>query len=620
MTSTSASIGGGGSGGARARFRRSPPHRQDVTAATTAADNAQHVSSASSSCNADANFSSPLHQSASHSPRPHKKIHKPRQQQQSRVKWKLYRYPCLVAAAAIIVLLVDMRFSPRSNMSPIQPARSRNNEKNNRNRNSNNYDQQQAAVRGSGATPSRLRTTFADNNKEELQQQYPIEISLNSVGMINGRKALGVGSRVRPHTDSEGNALSWWTPKNRINGNYNDLEIIFLGEDSFRRQIRPVPDGESEYYGSYEVWDSDYDDMEEEQMGIWKQYRAMDDDAVRSEVYTSRNDNTECRIPEWYRLQFPSCNKFHEMPMIHSDANNTFLGRGFYRMVFSIEERDQPWYVLKVLRWQEGGKKQDENLFRPSPSMIEKTRLDALVMERLSFSPRIADIYGFCSTSIMTEPLPGEILKEAVPTERVIAREELVDKEDVVPKNPYTPTEKIEMALEMAEALADLHGFKDGIIVHDDLDLGQYLRTRDGRLKLNDFNRAKPLLYDSVKGEHCKYYNGPIGGKFRAPEEFVPTVLDEKIDIFSLGNCFYGLLTGLWPLYYSSNEIAENKLVMGQMPYIDKRYRTRSYAEGALVKAIEMCHHREPEDRSDIFAIVKHLRDAVEVNAEHASR
>lgn len=619
MTSTNASIGGGGSGGTRARFRRSLPHRQDVTATTTAADTAQHVSSASS-CNADANFSSPLHQSASHAPRPSSdnKISKARQQQQSRLKLKLYRYPCLAATAAIIVLLVDMRFSPRSNKSPIQPARSRN-ENTNSNRNSNNYDEQQAVVRGSGATPSRLRTTFTDN-EEDPQQRYPIEISLSSLGIINGRKALEVGSRFRPHRDSKGNVLSWWRPENRINDNYNDLEITFLGEDSFRRQIRPVPDGGSEYYGSYEIWDRDYDDMEKEQWRIWKQYRAMDDDAVRSEVYTRRNGNMECRIPEWYRLQFPSCNKFHEMPIMHSDSNNTFLGRGFYRMVFSIEERDQPWYVLKVLRWQEGGQKQDQNLFKPSPSMIEKTRLDALVMERLSFSPRIADIYGFCSTSIMTEPLPGEILKEAVPTKRVIAKEELDDKEDDSPKTPYTPTEKIEMALEMAEALADLHGFKDGMIVHDDLDLGQYLRTRDGRLKLNDFNRAKPLLYDSVKGEHCKYYNGPIGGKFRSPEEFIPTILDEKIDIFSLGNCFYGLLTGLWPLYYSSNEVAENKLVMGQMPYIDKRYRTRSYAEGSLVKAIEMCHHREPEDRSDIFAIVNHLRDAVEVNAEHANK
>lgn len=289
------------------------------------------------------------------------------------------------------------------------------------------------------------------------------------------------------------------------------------------------------------------------------------------------------------------------------------IRRGYFRMAFSIKEKDQPWFILKVMRWRED----KGNLF--TRDRFEKTRMDSLVMERLAASPRITDMYGFCSASIMTEPLPGEVWEEAVPTERVIGRQDLHDKDDVDPKNPYTPKQKLDMALEMAEALTDLHGFKDGMISHDDLDLGQYLRTPDGRIKLNDFNRAKPLLYDNIKGEYCKYYNGHIGGKFRAPEEFVPTILDEKIDIFSLGNCFYGLLTGLWPHYFLDNDRAQMKLVEGEMPYIDERYRKRSYAEGSLVMAIEMCHKWEPEDRADIFAIVSHLQAAVH-NNEHRDR
>mmetsp|Transcript_24130 Transcript_24130/g.49774 ORF Transcript_24130/g.49774 Transcript_24130/m.49774 type:complete len:290 (+) Transcript_24130:123-992(+) len=273
-------------------------------------------------------------------------------------------------------------------------------------------------------------------------------------------------------------------------------------------------------------------------------------------------------------------------------------------MAFSIQENDQPWYIVKVLRW-----KAEDDIF--SLDRFEKTRIDALVMERLSLSPRIADMYGFCSTSVMTEPLPGEIEENAVPTPKRISKGDLHDKDDVDPKNSYTPNEKIEMALEMAEALADLHGFRDGIITHDDIDLGQFLRTPDGRLKLNDFNRAKVLLYDDAEGEYCNYYNGLFGGKARAPEEFVPTSVNESMDIFTLGNCFYQLLTGLWQYYDVDDSDARAKLVKGEMPYIDKRYRTRSYAEGKLVKAIEMCHKREPEDRADIFAIVKHLRAAV---------
>ena len=131
---------------------------------------------------------------------------------------------------------------------------------------------------------------------------------------------------------------------------------------------------------------------------------------------------------------------------------------------------------------------------------------------------------------------------------------------------------------------------------------------------VNDFNRAKVQMYDNIRGEYCKYYNGHIGGKFRAPEEFIPDILNEKIDIFSLGNNFYGLLTGLWPHYYDDNEKAQKKYIKGKMPYIDKRYRTRSYAEGQLVEAIKMCHKREPDDRADIFTIVDFLRMSVDEN------
>ena len=274
-------------------------------------------------------------------------------------------------------------------------------------------------------------------------------------------------------------------------------------------------------------------------------------------------------------------------------------------MAFSIREEDQPWYILKVLRW-----RKEDNLF--TRERFHKTRMDALVMERLSLSPRITEMYGFCSTSIMTEPLPGEVLEEAVPNRGKINRQDLLDKDDVNPKNPYSPEQKLEMALTMAEALADLHGFEGGIIVHDDIDLGQYLRTSDGRIKLNDFNRAKALLYDSIKEEYCNYYNGFMQSRYRAPEEYVPTSVNQSIDIFSLGSCFYGLLTGLPPYYGLDGEDFRVKALEGKMPYVDERYRKRSFAEGMLVRAIEMCHQRKPEDRADIFAIVRHLRAAVQ--------
>ena len=119
------------------------------------------------------------------------------------------------------------------------------------------------------------------------------------------------------------------------------------------------------------------------------------------------------------------------------------------------------------------------------------------------------------------------------------------------------------MALSMAESLADLHGFRDGVMwvlllqekwmliiqtagnmsslykwllysllivsmffpypssdiyrywkyrVHDDVQLCQWLRTKDGRLKLGDFNRAEVMEFNLKKKEYCRYYNGHCYG------------------------------------------------------------------------------------------------------------
>ena len=64
----------------------------------------------------------------------------------------------------------------------------------------------------------------------------------------------------------------------------------------------------------------------------------------------------------------------------------------------------------------------------------------------------------------------------------------------------------------MAESIADLHGFVDGVIVHDDVQLCQWLQTMDGTLKLGDFNRAEVMEYNDQKKEYCKYNNGDCYG------------------------------------------------------------------------------------------------------------
>jgi len=94
------------------------------------------------------------------------------------------------------------------------------------------------------------------------------------------------------------------------------------------------------------------------------------------------------------------------------------------------------------------------------------------------------------------------------PGEGYMKQEELKDKDDVKPQNDYTSLEKLELALAMAESLAVLHSYEGGLIVHDDVQLCQWLRTRDDRLVLGDFNRAEIMDWNEEKGEYCMYNNG----------------------------------------------------------------------------------------------------------------
>lgn len=328
----------------------------------------------------------------------------------------------------------------------------------------------------------------------------------------------------------------------------------------------------------------------------------------------------ECRRVDWKHLYHPSCNEIHEIDLVFDykedvaslgydqTLDSFYISHGYYRDVWVV---DQPSMgqksILKITRWKHA---YDMDTF------FSDLR-DALIMERLTQSPRIVDIYGHCGTAVWVEAIPYEVEEVIVPGNGHMKKEDLKDETDVNPQNDYTGTEKLEMALVMAESLADLHGFEEGVIVHDDVQLCQWLRNADGDLKLGDFNRAEIMDYDEDKREYCVYNNGRGWGNYRAPEEFAGRDLDEKIDVFSFGNNIYALLTGLWVFYENDDdEVVQKKLIGKELAYVDPRYAEKGFAESKLVEVMEKCWVYEPDKRIDIFEVVKLLREAVEENTK----
>lgn len=57
------------------------------------------------------------------------------------------------------------------------------------------------------------------------------------------------------------------------------------------------------------------------------------------------------------------------------------------------------------------------------------------------------------------------------------------------------------------------------------------------------------------------------------------------------------------------------------MPFIDPRFRDRSFGESKLVDIIPLCWAHDPADRIDIFEVIRLLREAVKENEAYlASR
>ena len=172
-------------------------------------------------------------------------------------------------------------------------------------------------------------------------------------------------------------------------------------------------------------------------------------------------------------------------------------------------------------------------------------------MERLTSSTRIVKIYGHCGTSVIAEVSEDSITSAIIPNSGRANRTMLEQSPNVQSFNSYSPDAKLELAIGMSKAIADLHGFSGGIIVHGDIHPVQWLLSRDTKgIQLNDFNNAEILRvknHPKNKGDKtfCKTDRGFWVGVFRSPEEYLGGAIDEKIDVYSMGNMIYSLLTGL---------------------------------------------------------------------------
>jgi len=358
-------------------------------------------------------------------------------------------------------------------------------------------------------------------------------------------------------------------------------------------------------------------------------YYAFDDDIVRT---TGKESYLEgCRRTSASRLHRPSCNKIHENDAYTNlmDETSKMLGSGYFRDGFLIrasplehdaladDEKGITSAVFKSMSIVDDDGTYDYRMV----AQTEMSRIDALVMDLLSHSPHISDIYAYCGLAVITEYCPDEVQSTIVLEEWDDGEHDAADDDEAESRNNFSVAEKLQLALDFAKPLGDMHDRSHyGVMIHVDVKPDQYQRGIDGTLKLLDFNRANFLLYNEEEGEYCSQNEGGAYTIYRSPEEIAAKPQDDKADVYNYASMVYSVLTGLWVHSGYDHEVVRENLLNGRKPFFDRRFVYNSYGEATLVRILDECWEFNPEDRADIFWVIDLLEEAIEKNAEFEAK
>jgi len=346
----------------------------------------------------------------------------------------------------------------------------------------------------------------------------------------------------------------------------------------------------------------------------------------------------------WHSYSFPNCNNMHELdflngivpPAEHPSADHDAKDELYIEYMFSGGTRESwlvqklctdgsdcvvpglnategkstgPKVILKTLNWPV---EHDEVVY-------DHQRIDALASERLTSSPHVVDIYGFCGVSALNEFADGGNFGRMIRHKNNDAS--------------ISPEELLLYAREAALGLADIHEI-DGrgnvtSLVHHDFSAKNFL-TVNGKLKVSDFNDGKLLQWDASKGKRCRGFDwdGLCGTNTerthrRAPEECMGDkyrrLTTEKVEVYHLGAFFFFLLTdGGWPYQFEVSQrgnffklqasAAKEAILKGQLPALPPDVQaSNNAATKALVQAMKWTYTFEAKKRPAARAVAEFL-------------
>ena len=346
---------------------------------------------------------------------------------------------------------------------------------------------------------------------------------------------------------------------------------------------------------------------------------------LASETAAWEPDHECVPMEEWQTTFKPTCNSLHEMDMpflVNKEAYSLVSNKGFWRNAWKVDMKIAESgmspvsnIVIKSLKY----------YHEPNDETFELNRVDGVSMEQLTHSRYITDIYGYCGTTSLQEFAGAGNLAKFLPK--------------------LKPVEQLGMAAWVAAGVADIHevgrrisgnnaaGMNNTItasLIHNDINMDNILLgNRDGiRVPLiNDFNIAIFRKKDAQTGEPCKFRGRFFNPQWMAPEQMFTKdredglsigFLNEKIDVYALGNILYKIAVGKSPWKYNFNEakkileehkekITRTKLKGGKPKVPDEVKNSKDPSIQAVLTAMDRCYRNDPDVRPTAREISDYL-------------
>jgi serine/threonine protein kinase len=281
-----------------------------------------------------------------------------------------------------------------------------------------------------------------------------------------------------------------------------------------------------------------------------------------------------------------------------------------------------------------------------TPEFYELHRRDAIALERLSSSRFVVNVYGYCGQSTINE-------RANFPTPGIKSLEDFNRRMRDQPPSTTIDMMKLQIAASVASGLNDVHqvvaidmennttnsnseassssllllSSRRVSMVHYDMNPRNVALFRGGKPKLNDFNIAEFLRINIQTNQSCGFRSRMHEPWWRAPEEMDihPTShhwIDEKVDVYALGNILFHILTTYAPrgkMKRERMEMVRAIVASGKPPILPKPYSNDpNPIYEAFRQAMALCFVADPQQRGTAAEVSAILLDALVMHKTHA--